>query len=387
MSASPPPIPSRIAIAAGGTAGHVMPAIVVAQAYREAQPAADIVFVGAPLGLESRLVPAAGFALRLVDGAPLFGVGAGARSAALVRLGRGVIQARRVLQEHGSQLVIGFGGYATAGTLLAARTLRLPIVIHEGNAAPGLANRLLGRLADRVLLAFAAAAEHFRATPTEVVGFPVAPALREVAAQRHAPPPGRPVHVLVTGGSLGSSFLNQRAPVMLGRLAAAGVALEVLHQAGQSGTNEQARRDRRYSDVDIEGIRCAYRQHRLTANVVERTDDMVAAYAWADVAVSCGGSASLHEIAAAALPALIVPLAAASENHQQANAEAFARQGAITWVSEQQWDDVEVSDRLRRLCSDTGTWQRSVAHLRCAAPADAARRIVAVCESLRRRRV
>lgn len=381
MTEPPPIAPRRIAIAAGGTAGHVMPAIAVAQAYRAAVPAAELLFVGTRLGLEAQLVPAAGFALRLVDGAPLFGVGLAARLMALARLSRSVVQAHRLLRAHRSQLVIGFGGYATAGTLLAARSLRLPIVIHEGNAAPGLTNRLLGRLADRVLLAFTAAAGAFAATGTEWVGFPVAPALAAVAAHRTAPFE-RPRHVLVTGGSLGSAFLNHRAPAVLGRVAAAGVELEVLHQAGQAGSSEQARRDARFAAADVEGIRAAYRRQSIAANVVERIDDMVAAYAWADVALSCGGAASLHELAAAALPALLVPLAAASEDHQSANVRAFVGRSSLPWVSEAQWGDVEVSDRLRNLCADPEVWQQASASMRNAAQIDAAARIVAVCESL-----
>ena len=144
----------RIVLACGGTAGHVYPALALADAYREFDRAAEILFIGTPAGLESNLVPTRGYRLELIPGGPLAREPFRGKLRAIGGMGAGILAARRLLQKNNARLVIGFGGYATAGTLAAARSLGLRIAIHEANVEPGLTNRLLARLADRIYLAF-----------------------------------------------------------------------------------------------------------------------------------------------------------------------------------------------------------------------------------------
>ena len=255
----------RIAIAGGGTGGHVQPAIAVAEAYRAAVPDVDVLFLGTPTGAESRLVPAHGYRLATVTAAPFFGVGPVARLRSVTALAAGAAQARRVLRAERVELILGLGNFASAGAVLGARMLGLPTLIHEANAVAGVANRLLGRLVDRVLLGFADAAPAFPRGAT-LTGTPVRAALRALAASREPRAPGA-TRLLVLGGSQGSPFLNARVPEVAGRVARRGLAVEVWHQTGRG---------------DPDPVHAAYQRNGVSARVVSSLDDITDAYRWAD---------------------------------------------------------------------------------------------------------
>src|SRR5712692_3331133 len=226
--------PHYIAVVGDGTAGHVYPALAIADAYRQFCDTADLLFIGAPDGFAARLAPSHGYRVALVPSGPLFGVGVAGKLRTLWRLGVGVRQARRVLRAAETKLVIGVGGYASAAALLAAKSLRLATAIYEANTVPGLTNALLGRFVDRIYLGFAAAGWGFPADRTLVTGNPVRPRILAVGGKERIAPhgTGRPVHILVTGGSLGAPFLNQQVPDLLARVAARGLSIEVRHQVG-----------------------------------------------------------------------------------------------------------------------------------------------------------
>ncbi|MEO8606134.1 MAG: UDP-N-acetylglucosamine--N-acetylmuramyl-(pentapeptide) pyrophosphoryl-undecaprenol N-acetylglucosamine transferase, partial [bacterium] len=245
---------------------------------------------------------------------------------------------------------IGSGGYVSAAPLLAARRLGLATAIIEPNVAPGLTNRLLGRLVDRIYLGSAAARARFAPARTLVTGVPIRPGL----PGSRGPRMNGPIRALVTGGSGGSAFLNRAAPALLAALRDRLGALDVHHQSGSG---------------DAAAIAEAYRQAGLAARVEPFIADMAAAYAWADVAVAAAGAVTLAELAAVSLPALVVPLSTAADDHQTANARAFAAAAHGQWTSERDWDVDALSGWL--------------AHAACAAPpatVDAARAIVDDCE-------
>lgn len=364
-------LPQRsIAIVGGGTAGHVYPALAIADAYRAAVPNVRIVFIGTHHGFEGRLVPSRGYRLELIPGAPLFGVGVLGRGRALWQVLTGMVAARRVLRASGAQLVIGLGGYATAGTMLAARSLGLRTAIHESNAAPGLANRWLGHLVDRVYLGFAAAAAAFPAGRVLVTGVPTSPMPVEEPAARQ-PPAGRALHVLVTGGSQGSAFLNRRLPDLLGRVIGGGISMEVQHQTG---------------DADV-GLVCqAYDRLGIAAAVLPYIEPMVEAYQWADFAVTCAGAVTLAELAVNALPALVVPLATAAEDHQAANARAFAAETGCPYVREADWQTEALATVLVALFKDTARLRLMSQQCHRMAKPNAAQIVVAESEALLSRR-
>ena len=357
----------RIAIAGGGTAGHVQPALAVAEAYRSTLPDVDILFLGTPDGAESRLVPAHGYRLATVTAAPFFGVGTAGRLRSVTALMVGAAQARRVLRAEGSELVLGFGNFAAAGALLGARTIGLRTVIHEANAVAGVANRLLGRLVDRVLLGFAEAAPAFPRRTTVLTGTPVRAAVRALAGARAEPRLPGPVRVLVVGGSLGSPFLNTNVPGVVVRGARRGFALEVRHQTGRG---------------DPAPVRAAYQRGGVAADVRTSFDDVTAAYRWADLAIACAGAITLAELAIAALPALLVPLATAALDHQRANARAFAAMTGVWWTGEDAWDVAAVEERLAVLVASDGERHAAAARMAAAARPDAADAVVAACEAL-----
>ncbi len=358
----------RIAIAGGGTAGHVQPALAVAEAYRAAVPDVEVLFLGTPTGAESRLVPAHGHRLATVTAAPFFGVGPVGRLRSVTALAAGAAQARRVLRAEGIELILGLGNFAAAGAVLGARTLGLPTVIHEANAVAGVANRLLGRLVDRVLLGFADAAPAFPRGATLLTGTPVRAALGGLATSRETRAPGA-IRLLVLGGSQGSPFLNARVPEAAGRVAGRGLAVEVWHQTGRG---------------DTDPVRADYQRNGVPARVVSSLDDMTDAYRWADIAIACAGAVTLAELAVVALPALLVPLATAALDHQRANASAFAAAAGVWWTGENAWDATVVEERLAALVASPD--ERRTARIRIAAAArpEAAADVVAACEALLR---
>jgi UDP-N-acetylglucosamine--N-acetylmuramyl-(pentapeptide) pyrophosphoryl-undecaprenol N-acetylglucosamine transferase len=357
----------RVAIVAGGTAGHVYPALALADAYRQARTDVDLLFIGTADGWETRLVPAHGYRLEVVPGSPLYGVGLRGVLRAARDLLAGTRAARRLLQTQRTELVIGFGGYVSAGTILAARMLGLRTAIHEANVVPGLTNRLVGHLVDRVYLAFAEASRAFPLRRTVVTGMPLRAGFANAQRSRDAYGASRPRRLLVTGGSGGSRFLNERVPELAARIAQRAVAIEVLHQAG---------------DWPIEPVQALYAATGTTATVVPFIDDIGAAYAWADFAVTCAGAGTLAELAAAALPALLVPLASAAADHQTRNAEAFARAAGLRCVAEAAWQTDALAEYIVVLLQNADAWAAAAARVGSLAHADAAVRLVADCEAL-----
>jgi UDP-N-acetylglucosamine--N-acetylmuramyl-(pentapeptide) pyrophosphoryl-undecaprenol N-acetylglucosamine transferase len=359
----------RVAIACGHTGGHVYPALAVAAEYRARRPGATIVLVGPEEGPGPGLANAAGIRWRAVAAEPFFRVPLARRALAVTGFARATLAGRRVLRDEGVELVLGLGSYATAGVVVAARTLGLATVVHEANAVAGLANRLLGRLVDRVLLGFPDAAGDFPDGRCVVTGTPVRAALRAVGDMAHSPVQGRALRLLVTGGSGGSPFLDAAVPGVVERLAGRGVATEVLHQAKA-----------------VEPTRAAYARTAARADVRPFIDDIAAAYAWADHAITCAGAVTLAELGAVRLPALVVPLGAAALDHQTANARACAAVTGIRWTSEREFDADRVAGELAEMALSG-----ALSGTRAGRSADAATAVVDACEDVlaawRRRRV
>ncbi len=365
--------PHRVAVVGDGTAGHVYPALAIADAYRKFGDTVDWLVVGGPDGFAARLEPSHGYRLALVQSGPLFGVGVAGKLRTLWRLGVGVCQARRVLRAAETKLVIGVGGYASAAALLAAKSLRLATAIYEANAVPGLTNKLLGRFVDRIYLGSAAAGWGFPAARTLVTGNPIPSRILAGGGRERVAPhgTGRPVHILVTGGSLGARFLNQQVPDLLARVAARGLSIEVRHQVG---------------GFDPDQVRPAYAHAGIPAAVVPYIEDMTDAYGWADFAIARAGAGTLAELAVSGLPALLVPLPTAPGNHQITNALAFVDAGGGWCVQETDWQPAALTEQIVRIFSDVGVWTSASQGARRFATPDAARTIAADCEALMKRR-
>ncbi len=328
-----------------------------------------MLFIGTPQGMEATLVPKRGWRIETVPGSRLVGGGLLAKVKGIRNLVEGILAARAILKRERPSLVIGVGGYASGAALLAARSLGIATAVHESNAVPGLTNRVLGVLVDRVYLGFAAARGDFPRDSSVVSGNPVRPEIRRVGASRAATfatnGAGRLPRVLVVGGSQGSEFLNEHVPGLLAALRELGVQVEVRHQVGKLPGAPVAAR---YADQGV------------THTVDSFIDDMAAAYAWADFAVTRSGSGTVSELAAAGLPALLVPFPHAAGDHQAANAKAFADAGAGAWVRQGDWNEARLAQNLKDLLTHEDKWQAASDAARQMAGRDAAMAVVEDCQ-------
>jgi UDP-N-acetylglucosamine--N-acetylmuramyl-(pentapeptide) pyrophosphoryl-undecaprenol N-acetylglucosamine transferase len=357
-----------VLIVVGPTAGHVYPALALAAAFRAAGPDAAVRFAGSLDGPAARILARHGCTLEAVAGSPLANVGVAGRLAAVPRVVAGMRQGRRILVAHGTRLVIGLGGYASGGVLLAARLAGVRTAIHEANVVPGIANRLLAPVVHRVWLGFAAAAGALPAGRALVTGNPVRADIAALAAEpRRAPERERAARVLVISSTRGEAFFAEQAPALLAAVERRGVAVEVLHQAGERPAAEVAH---------------AYRRAGVKATVVPYVDEIASAYRWADLALTRAGGGTVAELAAAGLPALLVPLADAAGDHQAANAALAAAAGAGLTVREADWRGDALAGAVAALLADPRAWQAASAAARGLAVPDAAARIVADSEAL-----
>lgn len=302
----------RCLIMAGGTGGHVFPALAVAQALT--QKGWQVEWLGTAERMEAKVVPEHGFPIHFLPVKGIRGKGFTARWQGLSALLRSLGQAKTLMRALQPDLVIGFGGYASGPGGVAARLAKIPLVIHEQNAAIGMTNKLLGRVANRILLGFREAAAQFGPASSKcvVVGNPIRDDIRALPekASVHSP-----LRVLVVGGSLGSVPLNTMVPDALARHA----QVEVWHQCGKG--NQAALLD------SYDKARCQYK-------VTEFIDDMADAYAWADVIICRAGALTVAEVAAAGLSAVFVPLPHAVDDHQTKNAAALVNAGAATLIQQ-----------------------------------------------------
>ena len=358
----------RVVLVTGGTAGHVYPALAIAEAYKQAVAPIEVLFFGTGDGFEAQLIPCYGYSLRVVRSRPIVGESPFGKVRTVGGLAGAFMRARQMLIEAKPELVVGFGGYASVPTILAARSLGMLTAIHECNVVPGLANKMLGRFVDRIYLGFEAATGQFQTGRVLVTGNPVRPDVGALASRPHDPSSTeRPFRILVTGGSQGSPFLNRHVPSLLARLAADGASLEVLHQSGQA---------------DCGSVSEVYRDNGLKASVTPFVDDMAQAYQWADFAISCSGAATLAELAIAGLPVLLVPLSTAAKNHQVSNAAAFAQITGNCWLSEDRWDPDASREKITLLVGSQASWRDASERVRRFAKPDASQMMVADCEAI-----
>jgi UDP-N-acetylglucosamine--N-acetylmuramyl-(pentapeptide) pyrophosphoryl-undecaprenol N-acetylglucosamine transferase len=322
-------------IMAGGTGGHVYPALALARAMRARSW--QVVWLGTRRGIEARLVPAENIPIAWLSVGGVRGKGALTLLAAPWNLLRALFEARAAIRHYRPAVVVGLGGFAAGPGGVAAWLARRPLLIHEQNAVAGFTNRCLARLAQRVLTAFPGSfAPRVRA---EVIGNPVR---SEIAT---LPPPeerfGRrsgPLRILVIGGSQGAVKLNRIVPQGIAQLGP-GVKLDVWHQSG---------------DRWLEPARRFYADAAVTARVEPYIEDMAAAYAWADLVVCRSGALTVSELAAAGLGAVLVPFAAAVDDHQTRNAEFLVADGAAVMIAEAELDAARLARELRPLCAGRG---------------------------------
>ena len=341
-----------VMIMAGGTGGHVFPALsVAAELARRDVP---VVWLGTRRGIEARLVPQAGLPIEWVDVAGLRGKGLVTRVMAPLHILRALWQALRVLRRVRPRAVLGMGGFAAGPGGLAAWLLRIPLVIHEQNSTAGMTNRVLARVADEVLCAFDGAFSS--RVGVRVVGNPVRRELFALPAPAVRYRNGDALRLLVLGGSQGARALNACVPQALALLSA-GTAVEVRHQAGRA---------------TLDAAQQAYREVSVTARVEAFIDDMAGAYRWAQLLVCRAGALTVAELAAAGLPAILVPFPSAVDDHQTGNARALVDAGAAVLLPESELTPATLAAQLAALAADRPRLQAMAEAARGLARPDAA---------------
>ena len=307
----------RILIAGGGTGGHIIPALAVARELK-ARHSAEVLFVGTARGLESRLVPQAGFNLELIKVGPLNQVSLLTKLRTIAELPLSLVACSRIIHDFRADAVFGVGGYASGPAMGAAILRGVPTMAFEPNAVPGMANRLVGKRVRAAAVNFPPAARWFR--NAEVTGIPVRPEFFAV----QPPSPQSPPRLLIFGGSQGARIFNTLMPPLAKSLLEAVPGLTLLHQAGA-----------RHAEV----TRAAYEASGADParwRVEAFLDNMAEQFAAAHLVMARSGASTVAELAAAGKPALLIPFAAAADNHQRSNAEVMVQAGAAVMLEEHQ---------------------------------------------------
>jgi UDP-N-acetylglucosamine--N-acetylmuramyl-(pentapeptide) pyrophosphoryl-undecaprenol N-acetylglucosamine transferase len=334
-------VPMRVLMAAGGTGGHIFPALAVAEELRSRHSqkrgmAADsewnVDFLGTGRGLEGRLIPAAGFPLHVVPTAGLVGMSGRAFLRNLLLLPSTFLQTARVLGELQPDVVLGVGGYVAGPVMLEAALRDIPTLLIEPNAVPGLTNRLLGPAVRVAAVGFDQAAK-FYGTKACVTGHAVRRPFFEIEPKPHEPP----FTILVVGGSQGSEAINRCVPDALPLIAPSWECLRLIHQTGERDYN----------------VVCeAYRERGFPAQVHPFIDNMPEAFAGADLIISRSGAAAVAELAAAGRASILIPLPSAAEQHQLANARVMAQAGAARLIVQQELTPDRLAAEVRALLDD-----------------------------------
>jgi UDP-N-acetylglucosamine--N-acetylmuramyl-(pentapeptide) pyrophosphoryl-undecaprenol N-acetylglucosamine transferase len=334
----------KIILAGGGTGGHVIPALAIAEELRKSGHEAG--FVGTARGIEMRLVPKAGFPLYLVHIGALNRVSLATRLRTLMDLPVSIFSAMRILRRFQAQVVIGVGGYAAGPATIAAVLLRIPVVLFEPNVVPGYANRAVARFATKAAVHFAQTGRWFRSF--EVTGVPVRPAFFALPERRSQQPT-----LLVFGGSQGARGLNRVIRESAAELFQRIPNLSIVHQTGPR---------------EFEAVCNFYTEHQIKVEVSSFIDDMQQSFADADLIVCRSGASTVAEIAAAGKCALFVPFPGAADDHQLRNAESLAQDHAAMLLPESELSSERFVKEVTALLGDPervatmGNKARTLAH-------------------------
>jgi len=312
-----------------------MPAIALADAARQAWPELKVSFIGAERGLEARIMPERGEEVLLLTMHSVQGAGITQKIRVLLwELPKAVLKVRRAWKSKRPSLVVGVGGYASVTGVLAALSSRVPVVLYEQNAVPGLVNRKLARFCKAIMLGFSEAARWLPGNKAVATGNIVRQEISAIRWSRHTPP-----RLLVLGGSQGAAFLNETVPAACAAMAAAGKTFTVTHVAGNS-------------ESSMEKVAAAYQAADIEAEVIGFCDEMPALYNRGDLLIARSGAMTVGEAAACGMPSIFVPLPHAADHHQFYNAKAMSDKEAAIIIEQSQCSSIELSEKLKGLLFD-----------------------------------
>lgn len=354
-------------IAGGGTGGHIYPAIAIAREYLSRGSSRSVLFVGTEKGLEKQIVPTAGFPIEFIDVGGLKGKGGPDLLRNLFRLPRGFVQAWSVVGRHQPSVVLGVGGYSSGPVLMAAAMRRFPTIIHESNAFPGVANRVLARMVRVVAVAFEESGPRMGRPDAVVTGNPIRGEFFEAAS---AAPVRELRRLLVFGGSQGSRVLNDAILAALPGLASLRNSIEIVHQTGPA---------------EVDRVREAYAATAFAgARVVPYLDPIAGEIADADLVVCRAGAMTLGELAAVGRAAVLVPFAAATNNHQEINARVMEKAGGAIVITEKELAPGRLSAAIGLVLGDASRARQMGSAARGLAVPGATKSIVDLIDSIQR---
>jgi UDP-N-acetylglucosamine--N-acetylmuramyl-(pentapeptide) pyrophosphoryl-undecaprenol N-acetylglucosamine transferase len=355
----------RVLIAAGGTGGHIYPGIAVANEILRRNSESEVRFVGTARGLENKLVPQAGFELSIIDSAGLKNVGAIARARGLLVLPKSLLDARKAIRQFRPQVVVGAGGYVSGPVVLTAALLSLPTLVMESNALPGWTNRVLAQFVHKAAVSFDAALPYFRGKAV-VTGNPVRREFFEIGARKRQPDQ---FSILVFGGSQGAHAINE---AMVAALPSLEGLKDVLHITHQTGEQDFARVNSGYVDAGW-GERASVRKY---------IENMVDAFADADLVVCRAGATTTAELIAAGKASVMIPFPLAADDHQRKNAEALTTAGAGKMILQRDLSGERLADEIAKLAHEPESITAMEHAARSLARGDAAAAVVDMIEEL-----
>jgi UDP-N-acetylglucosamine--N-acetylmuramyl-(pentapeptide) pyrophosphoryl-undecaprenol N-acetylglucosamine transferase len=354
----------RVVIAGGGTGGHLFPGIAIADAFGEVRPAAEVMFIGSGRPLEISVLSQTGYRFDTIAIEGLKGRGRWSQLRAAFKIPGAIWASMRKLWSFKPHLVVGVGGYSAGPVVAAAWLMRIPRVLHEQNLLPGITNRILTRLANRIYVSFDETRERLATRKARLTGNPVRRAL--LAGKTDAAASREGLHLLVMGGSQGAHALNMALIDAISELPAKAL-LCVRHQTGTK---------------DLGVVQAAYARHGIQAEVRPFFDDMADCYQWADLVICRAGATTVAEVTALGLPAIFVPYPFAADDHQRLNALAVVDAGGGEMIIEQDLDGKVLAERLKYFLGRPEGLEPMAAAARTLGRPEAAEEIVKDCLQL-----
>lgn len=354
----------RLMLTGGGTGGHLFPAVATAQEFEKQFPGTEVLFVGTNRKVDTGSLKNYGFKSRTIDCYGVKGKNPYQLLKAIVTLPRAYMQALKVIKEFKPDVIVGVGGYVTGPVVSAAKSMGIPAVIHEQNSVPGLANRKLGAIVDRVCLSLPGSGAQFNQSKVVYTGNPVRSDILALAREKKKSEI-RKTTILILGGSQGAQAINDMLPKALetidGEIAR---ELRVIHQTGEK---------------DVDGVRQAYAKNNIEAVVEPFFSDMVSIYREADLVVSRAGATTLAEVSVLGKPAILIPYPYAADNHQEKNGDYYVRGGGAIQFVQKNLTAEKLESAISALLRDPEKREKMSLAMKKLSYPDAAEQIVACC--------
>ena len=356
----------KIVIAGGGTGGHLFPGVALAKALKGIDITMEITFVGTKQGIESKVLPGEGFKLKTIISSGLLGKRGLNRWVSWSKLPVGAAQSMYFLIRNRPNLVVGVGGYVSAPLVFSAWLLRIPILIHEQNVFPGMANKWLGKIADKVAVSYKESTQFFLKRKVEVTGNMIHEKLCQ-PREEFPPPLKQPFGVLILGGSQGAHSINMAMVEALDLLSDRKERLHITHQTG---------------DADYENIKKQYAAKGFSANVMSFITDMPVRYRLASLVICRSGATTLAEITAAGRVSFLIPFPYAANNHQEHNARIIETASAGEVVLDKEISGARIAKSIKKAMDEPENLQKMEDNSYRLGSRDATRKVQEICLEL-----